>query len=88
MADSVLGAGEDASAEDHARGWPERAQAKKGIRPTNAARRAHPTGMIDLANTFILFVVIGAAWLGTAALVQKRTRKRRDAEQANGNNAA
>ncbi|HEX2544327.1 MAG TPA: hypothetical protein VHL79_05590 [Ramlibacter sp.] len=44
--------------------------------------------MIDLANTFILFVVIGAAWLGTAALVQKRTRKRRDAEQANGNNAA
>lgn len=32
--------------------------------------------MIDIANTFILFLVAGAAWLGVSALVQKRTARR------------
>lgn len=32
--------------------------------------------MIDFANTLILFVVAGAAWLGVSAIVQKRTRRR------------
>ena len=36
--------------------------------------------MITLANTFILFLVAGAAWLGVSALVQKRSaRRERDA---------
>lgn len=44
--------------------------------------------MIDIANSFILFVVIGAAWLGTTALVQKKSRRRRQAEQASSNTAS
>jgi hypothetical protein len=43
--------------------------------------------MIDLANIFILFLVGGAAWLGTAAFVQKRTRQR-DNEAERSSNAA
>lgn len=39
--------------------------------------------MITLANALILVVVVGAAWLGTAALVQKRTvRRNKEAERS------
>jgi hypothetical protein len=42
--------------------------------------------MITLANIFILLLVGGAAWLGTAAVVQKRTRQR-DKEAERSSNA-
>lgn len=41
--------------------------------------------MLTLANVFIVLLAVGAAWLGTAALVQKRTvrRRRDDASRSN-----
>jgi hypothetical protein len=44
--------------------------------------------MITIANAFILFIVIGAAWLGTAALVQKRTKRRDNVDDRSSNNAS
>jgi hypothetical protein len=44
--------------------------------------------MINLANAFILLLAVGAAWLGGAALVQKRTVKRRSQEHSSSNSAA
>lgn len=44
--------------------------------------------MIDLANTFILFLLGGAAWLGVSALVQKRTVRREREERSSSNLAA
>ena len=46
-----------------------------------------PTGMITLANAFILVLVIGAAALGISALVEKRT-VRRHREHESSTNAA
>jgi hypothetical protein len=43
--------------------------------------------MINIANAFILILAVGAAWLGAAALVQKRTIRRRK-EQHRSSNAA
>lgn len=43
--------------------------------------------MITVANAFILVIVVAAAWLGTAALVQKRT-KRRETEADRSSNSA
>jgi hypothetical protein len=43
--------------------------------------------MITIANAFILVLICGAAWLGMAAVVQKRT-KRRDNEAHRSTNAA
>ena len=43
--------------------------------------------MINIANAFILLLAAGAAWLGTAALVEKRTVRRRK-EQDRSSNAA
>jgi hypothetical protein len=38
--------------------------------------------MLTLANLFILLLAAAAVWLGTAALVQKRTvQRRKDAPQ-------
>ena len=43
--------------------------------------------MINIANAFILLLAAGAAWLGIAALVEKRTVRRRK-EQHRSSNAA
>jgi hypothetical protein len=59
-----------------------------GWRPTNVPRPASPTGMINIANAFILLLAVGAAWLGAAALVQKRTVRRRKEEQRSSNAAS
>jgi hypothetical protein len=44
--------------------------------------------MLNLANIFIVVLVVGAAWLGTAALVQKRTARRRKDEDSSTNAAS
>jgi hypothetical protein len=44
--------------------------------------------MITLANAFILLLAVGTAWLGGAALVQKRTVKRRKQQHHSSNIAS
>jgi hypothetical protein len=44
--------------------------------------------MLDIANIFILILAAGAAWMGAAALVQKRTEKRRKERLRSTNTAA
>jgi hypothetical protein len=41
-----------------------------------------------IANTFILWVLGAAAFLGVAALVQKRTRRERDVAEQSSNHAS
>jgi cytochrome c-type biogenesis protein CcmH/NrfF len=41
-----------------------------------------------IANTFILWVLGAAAFLGVAALVQKRTRRDRDVAEQSSNHAS
>jgi hypothetical protein len=41
-----------------------------------------------IANTFILWVLGAAAFLGVAALVQKRSRRDRDVEERSSNHAS
>ena len=42
--------------------------------------------MVDIANAFILLLVVGAAWLGVSAVVHKRCTGRRT--ERSGNHAA
>jgi hypothetical protein len=44
--------------------------------------------MLTIANAFILVLIVGAAWLGTAAVVQKRTVRRRKHEEHSSNAAS
>ena len=44
--------------------------------------------MLDLANTFILFLGLAAVWIGTAAVVQKRSVKRRNEAERSTNAAS
>lgn len=44
--------------------------------------------MINIANAFILLLGAAAIWLGTAALVEKRTVKRRKEEHRSTNAAS
>ena len=44
--------------------------------------------MINIANAFILLLAVGAAWLASAALVQKRTVKRRKERDRSSNLAS
>ena len=44
--------------------------------------------MINIANAFILLLAVGAAWLAGAALVQKRTVKRRKERERSSNLAS
>lgn len=44
--------------------------------------------MLAIANTFILVLLAGAAWLGVSALVQKRTVRRRKDAPGTGHRAA
>ncbi|GAB3652483.1 hypothetical protein [Ramlibacter alkalitolerans] len=43
---------------------------------------------MDIANTFILWVLGSAAFLGVAALVQKRTHRERELAQQSSNHAS
>lgn len=44
--------------------------------------------MLAIANTFILALLAGTAWLGVSALVQKRTVRRAKDTPARDNHAA
>jgi len=44
--------------------------------------------MLDIANTFILVLLVAAAWLGVSALVQKRSVRRSKAAPPTGNHGA
>ena len=44
--------------------------------------------MLTVANIFIVLLAIGAAWLGTAALVEKRTVRRRKDDAGRSNTAS
>jgi hypothetical protein len=44
--------------------------------------------MLTLANIFILFLGAGTLWIGVAALVQKRSIKRRNESDRSSNLAA
>jgi hypothetical protein len=43
---------------------------------------------MTIANAFILFLGVGAAWLSIAAFVQKKTKKRRDENDRSSNAAS
>ncbi len=76
------------AATESATAAPRRALLQLRWRPTNEAAPPCPTGMINLANAFILILGVAAAWLGTAALVQKRTVRRRKEQHRSSNVAA
>jgi hypothetical protein len=43
---------------------------------------------MNFANAFILLLGAGAAWLGVAALVQKRSKHRHDRDDRSSNSAS
>jgi hypothetical protein len=44
--------------------------------------------MLDLANIFIVILAAGAVWLGVAAVVRKRTARRRKDRDSSTNAAS
>lgn len=91
MAVFRLGTGWENDASHEARPWQAFAAAASQIaalsyEPGDRART--PTSMLDLANLFVVLLAVAAAGLGTAALVQKRTVRRRRDEATDANNAS